>query len=164
MVIFEYEGSRYHFISLHQERIKVPTRKHMPLSVTWDQVAAFRLARHHLLKRAPTKSLVSVVGDMTGAQAQLLSAAQISLWARVRGLQIAHIEKVMSKQKLVKAACMRRTLFLVPSEHLAVFVRGTARRAEKEIRWARGKGVPERVIEAAIEAALSVLDEPLTRP
>ena len=59
---------------------------------------------------------------------------------------------------------MRRTLFLVPSKHLAVFVRGTARRAEKEIRWARGKGVPERVIDAAIEAALGALDQPLTRP
>jgi hypothetical protein len=101
---------------------------------------------------------------MTGAQAQLLSAAQISLWTRVRGLQIAHIEKAFSERKLVKAACMRRTLFLVPSEHLAVFVRGTARRAEKEIRWARGKGVPDRDIDAAIEAALGVLDEPLTRP
>jgi uncharacterized protein YcaQ len=142
----------------------MPTRQKLPLPIAWDQVAAFRLARHHLLKRAPTKSLVSVVGDMTGAQAQLLSAAQISLWARVRGLQIAHIEKAFNERKLVKAACMRRTLFLVPSEHLAVFVRGTARRAEKEIRWARGKGVPERVIEAAIEAALSVLDKPLTRP
>ncbi len=101
---------------------------------------------------------------MIGAQAQLFSAAQISLWARVRGLQIAHIEKALSERKLVKAACMRRTLFLVPSEHLAVFVRGTARRAEKEIRWARGKGVPDRVIDPAIEAALSALDEPLTRP
>jgi hypothetical protein len=58
---------------------------------------------------------------------------------------------------------MRRTLFLVPSRELAIFVRGSARRAEKEIRWARGKGVPERVIDAAIEAALGVLDKPLTR-
>lgn len=58
---------------------------------------------------------------------------------------------------------MRRTLFLVPSNELATFVRGSARRAEKEIRWARGKGVPDRVIEATIEAALGVLDEPLTR-
>ena len=142
----------------------MPTRNHVPVSVTWDQVAAFRLARHHLLKRAPTKALVSVVGDMTGAQAQLFSAAQISLWSRVRGLQIAHIEKAFSERTLVKAACMRRTLFLVPSEHLAVFVRGTAGRAEKEIRWARGKGVPDRVIDAAIDAALGALDEPLTRP
>ena len=132
--------------------------------MTWNQVAAFRLSRHHLAERAPTKALISVVNDMAGAQAQLLSAAQISLWSRVRDLRIAHVEEALSERMLVKAACMRRTLFLVPSEHLAIFVRGTVRRAEKEIRWARGKGVPDRVVDAAIDAALGVLDEPLTRP
>jgi hypothetical protein len=138
-------------------------RQHVPFSVTWDQVAAFRLSRHHLLERAPVKDLVSVVGDIAGAQAQLLSAAQLSLWSRVQGLQIAHVEETLNERALVKAPCMRQTLFLVPSEHLAVFIRGSARRAEKEIRWARGKGVPDRVIDAVIEAALGVLDEPLTR-
>jgi hypothetical protein len=59
---------------------------------------------------------------------------------------------------------MRRTLFLVPGKELAVFVRGSARRAEKEIRWTLRKGVPERVVDAAIEASLEALDEPLTRP
>jgi uncharacterized protein YcaQ len=136
----------------------------LPIPVTWKQVAAFRLARHHLLKRAPRQALISVLGDMTGAQAQLLSAAQLSLWSRVRELEITDIEKALDERTLVKAACMRRTLFLVPSEHLAVFVRGTARRAEKGIRWALGKGVSEREIDAAIEAALGALDEPLTRP
>jgi uncharacterized protein YcaQ len=101
---------------------------------------------------------------MAGAQAQLLSAAHISLWSRVRDLQIAHVEAALSERSLVKASCMRRTLFLVPSEHLAIFVRGSARRAEKEIRWARGKGVPDRVLEAAIDAALGALDQPVTRP
>lgn len=140
------------------------TRQPVSRSVTWNQVAAFRLARHHLLARAPTKSLASVAGDMAGAQAQLLSAAQISLWSRVRELRIAHVEKAISDRLLVKASCMRRTLFLVPSRDLAVFVRGTARRAEKEIRWTLGKGVPERLVDAAIDAALGALAEPLTRP
>ncbi|HEY3476614.1 MAG TPA: winged helix DNA-binding domain-containing protein [Anaerolineales bacterium] len=137
---------------------------HPSLAVTWDQVTAFRLARHHLSERAPARTLVSVAGDMAGAQAQLLSAAQISLWARVRELRIADIEEAFNERTLVKASCMRRTLFVVPSEHLATFVRGSGRRAEKEIRWARGKGVPESTIDAAIEAALGALDEPLTRP
>lgn len=142
----------------------MPPRQPVPLSVTWDQVSAFRLARHHLIRRARRQDLVSVVGDMAGAQAQLLSAAQISLWPRVSDLQIRHVDRALNDRRLVKAACMRRTLFLVPARELAVFVRGTARRAEKEIRWALGKGVPERAIDAAIEAALGVLDEPLTRP
>ena len=140
------------------------TRQPPQPSVTWNQVAAFRLARHHLVERAPSKALLSIVHDMGGAQAQLLSAAQISLWSRIRGLEIRQVEEALDKRTLVKASCMRRTLFLVPSKDLAIFVRGTARRAEKEIRWARGKGVPDRVIDRAIETALRVLDQPLTRP
>src|SRR5689334_10067465 len=101
---------------------------------------------------------------MTGAQAQLLSAAQVSLWSRVRDLQISEIEAALDKRTLVKASCMRRTLFLVPARDLAIFVRGATGRAEKEIRWALGKGVPQRVLDAAIEAALGALDEPRTRP
>lgn len=138
--------------------------EHLENSITWNQVAAFRLARHHLLRRSPVKDLVSVTGDMTGAQAQLLSAAQTSLWSRVSDLQVAHVEEAMKKRSLVKAACMRQTLFLVPSRDLAIFVRGSARRAEKEIRWTLGKGVPARDIDTAIQSTLEVLGEPLTRP
>ena len=104
-----------------------------------------------------------MVGDMAGAQAQLLSAAQTSIWSRVEDLQIAQVEAAMKKRALVKAACMRRTLFLVPGRDLSIFVRGTSRRAEKEIRWALGKGVPERALDAAIDAALKALDKPRTR-
>jgi hypothetical protein len=132
-------------------------------SITWKQVAAFRLRRQHLFERAPAGALVPVVNTMAGAQAQLISAAQISLWSRIRDLQVAQIEEALIERTLVKAACMRRTLFLVPSEHLATFVRGSARRAEKEIHWALGKGVSARNVDAAIEAALDALDEPLTR-
>lgn len=142
----------------------MPAQQTVEISVTWDQVAAFRMGRHHLLERAPRKALVRAVGEMAGVQAQLPSAAQLSLWARVGNLQSEDIEAALRERALVKAACMRQTLFLVPAEELAVFARGSARRAEKEIRWTRGKGVPERVIDAAIEAALGALDEPLTRP
>ncbi len=138
--------------------------EHSQFTVTWNQVAAFRLSRHHLTERASTKTLVSVIRDMAGAQAQLLSAAQIALWSRIRDLEIGHIEDALRKRTLVKASCMRHTLFLVPSKDLAIFVRGSTGRAEKEIRWARGKGVPDRVLDAAIDAALGALDQPLTRP
>ncbi|MGH2348489.1 MAG: winged helix DNA-binding domain-containing protein, partial [bacterium] len=61
------------------------------------------------------------------------------------------------------AWCMRRTLHLLPSEDLAIFVRGSARRAEQEIRWVLRKGVPSRILERLIDTALTALDEPLTR-
>jgi hypothetical protein len=47
---------------------------------------------------------------------------------------------------------------------LAIFVKGSARRADKGIRWVRGKGVPDRVVDAAIDATLDALDQPRTRP
>lgn len=131
--------------------------------VTWSQVAAFRLSRHHLSERAPTSALLSVVRDMAGAQAQVLLAAQISLWARVRDLQVKDVEGAVRERELVKAWCMRHTLHLLPSEDLVIFVRGSAGRAEREIRWARGKGVSDRVLENLIDSTLSVMDQPLTR-
>lgn len=132
--------------------------------ITWNQVAAFRLVQHHLLQQAPKRLLLSVADDMTGAQAQLVSAAQLSLRTRIRDLEQKDIAEAFHKRTLVKASGMRRTLFLFPSEQLAVFVRGSARRAQKEYNWARGKGVPERVLDAAIGAVLGVLNQPLTRP
>jgi hypothetical protein len=147
-----------------QEKAKVPTLQHERLPVSWKQVIAFRLSRHHLLDRATREDLVSVVGDMTGAQAQLLPAAQLSLRPRVRDLQIADVDAALSERTLVKASAMRRTLFLLPSEQLAVFVRGSAGRAEKVVRWTLEKGVPERVVDAAIDTTLGALDEPRTRP
>ena len=142
----------------------MPTPQKEPPFVNWNQVAAFRLSQHCLVKRASVKSIASVAGDMAGVQAQLFSAAQIGLWSRVRGLQIRQIEAAQEKRALVKASCMRQTLFLVPSEELAIFVRGSAGRADKEIRWTLGKGVPQRTVDKAIEATLDVLHEPLTRP
>ena len=52
----------------------------------------YRLARHNLVRRAPRDALVTVVERMTGAQAQLLSAAQISLSARIADLTVPDVE------------------------------------------------------------------------
>src|SRR4029079_641512 len=41
------------------------------VSVTRDQVGAYRLARHHLVRRAPRDAVVMVLESMAGAQAQL---------------------------------------------------------------------------------------------
>lgn len=133
-------------------------------AVTPKQVSAFRLGRQHLAKRAPRTALAAVVEEMAGAQAQVLSAAQIALATRTEGLSLDDVDAAIAQRRVVKVGCMRRTLYLVPTSVVAVFVRGTARRAEKEVRWALRKGVPSAVVEAAIDAALGALDEPLTRP
>jgi hypothetical protein len=134
-----------------------------PVRLTRDQIAAFRLSRHHLSARAPLGSLASVAGGMAGAQAQLLGAAQMSLRARVRDLRIQHVDDALRERNVVKAWCMRRTLHLIPSQDLSIFVRGSAARAEREVRWVLGKGVSARALERLIAAVLDALDRPLTR-
>src|SRR5439155_25628412 len=60
-------------------------------------------SRHHLVKRASASALAQVAGDMAGVQAQVLSAAQISLWARTRGLSADDVENALWRDRtLVK--------------------------------------------------------------
>ena len=99
---------------------------------------------------------------MAGAQAQVVSAAQISLWARVDDLRVDDVQAAVRERALVKAWCMRRTLHLLSAQDLAIFTRGSARRAERAVRWVRGRGVTDRALEALIGAALRALDRPLT--
>ena len=132
--------------------------------VSAAQVRAFRLDRHHLRVRAPARAMPQVLRDIGGAQAQLLPAAFLSLRARVRGLTESGLEgAVWKRRRLAKAWCMRRTLFLLPSADVATFVRGSARRAEKEVTWALNFGVPRPTLERLMAATLDALDAPITR-
>src|SRR5262245_38892632 len=97
--------------------------------VSWKNVDAFRLSRHHLSIRQPSATITSISGDIGGAQAQVLSAAQLSIWARVKDATLQKVESAIWKEhSLVKSWCMRGTLFLLPSDQLAVFARGSNRR------------------------------------
>ncbi|HKW43705.1 MAG TPA: winged helix DNA-binding domain-containing protein [Thermoplasmata archaeon] len=132
--------------------------------VSSDQVAAFRLSRHHLAKRAGVSQLAKVAGDMAGAQAQILSAAHLSLWSRIRGLRLEDLEAALWKDRiLVKASCMRGTVHVVPSKDFAVFVRGCAGRADRDIAWLKRAGIPADVVDRIVEAIGKILDRPLTR-
>jgi len=132
--------------------------------VSPEQVAAFRLRRLRLIERAPAGSVVPVVGEMGGAQAQVLGAARSSLWARVEALEATDVDRALWEDRhLVRAWCMRRTLYLVPAAEVAVYAPGTARRRGKEVRWVRNRGIPGRAIGDWIDGLLGALDEPLTR-
>ena len=129
-----------------------------------DQVAAFRLSRHHLSKRAPASALVQVAGDMAGAQAQVLSAAQISLWARTRGLSVDDVDNALWQDRtLVKSWCIRGALHLIPSRDFAVFVRGSDRRNARSTAWLVRARMPIDAVDRLVEAMRDGLDRPLTR-
>ena len=101
---------------------------------------------------------------MAGAQAQVLSAAQMSLWARTRGLRRADVERALWQDRtLAKVWCMRGTVHLVPSCDFAVFVRGCAGRADRDARWMVQHGRPMALVERLTTRIAQVLDRPLTR-
>lgn len=54
-------------------------------------------------------------------------------------------------------------MYLLPSDELALFVRGSARRAQREIRWVLSRGVPEQRLEKLLDAVQQVLDRPRTQ-
>src|SRR6266581_1027096 len=135
-----------------------------PIPVSWKQVAAFRLSQHHLSKRQSSASMASVLADIAGAQSQVLSAAQMSIWARVKGTSIRQVNSaIWNDHTLVRAWAMRRTMFLLPSEQLAVFVRGTTRRAAYHFRHALSRIGSEQKLDKLLDAVLEALKEPRTR-
>src|SRR3989440_9768270 len=129
-----------------------------------EQVSAFRLSRHHLVKRASASALAQVAGDMAGVQAQVLSAAQISLWARTRGLSADDVENALWRDRtLVKSWCIRGALHIIPSKDFAVFVRGGARRNARSTAWLVRARMPIEAVDRLVEAMRDGLDRPLTR-
>jgi len=89
---------------------------------TAAQIAAFRLARHHL-NRAAIADVVSICGDICGAQAQLTTAAHLQLWTRnhtVRRLEIG--SALWEKRTLVKTHLMRQTLHIIPTADFSTYI------------------------------------------
>jgi uncharacterized protein YcaQ len=134
-------------------------------SPSWPNVTYFRAIRHHLDCRAPLKSLVTVVGDVCGVQAQLMSAAQIALWARVQGLRREDVERALWKERtLVKTWAMRGAVHLLPAKDLPVYVGALKRRVREERRWMARYGVGPQEADTMIEAIIDALAPgPLTR-
>lgn len=86
------------------------------LRLTWDQVAGWRLRRHHLHPRATRQGMLDVVADIAGLHAQVLSSAELTLWARTEGLRRDDVRRALwEERRLLKTWAMRGTLHLLPS-------------------------------------------------
>lgn len=100
----------------------MPGKKSSGSSTALRQIHAFRLKRHFLLERGGSNlSLVS--GQVCGIQAQLMAAAEIALWARMRELAREEIPAALwEKRTLVKTSLMRQTLHLIPAEDFSLYL------------------------------------------
>lgn len=129
------------------------------LTLHWPQVTAWRLAQHSLLERATPNTMLAVVARLGGLQAQLMSAAELQLWARVDGITPRQVEQALWQDRtLVKSWAMRGTLHLMTATDLPLFV--AARRAALPKRppsWYSYHGVTpeeERAILDGVRASL----------
>jgi winged helix DNA-binding protein len=97
-------------------------------ALTWEQVRAQRQAASHLATPAPRTQLVEVVRDVGGIHAQVMSAAELALSARVRGLTQAHVRTALWEERtLAKTWTLRGTLHIHPADELGLWL--AARRA-----------------------------------
>jgi hypothetical protein len=87
-----------------------------------EQIHAFRLRRHHLLDQSG-KDLVAICRDICGVQAQIMSAAQLQLWARNHAITPERVNDALWKTRsLVKTSLMRQTLHLVPADEFPLYI------------------------------------------
>ncbi|HSS60273.1 MAG TPA: winged helix DNA-binding domain-containing protein [Candidatus Limnocylindrales bacterium] len=99
--------------------------------LTWAQVHAFRLKRHHLTGRAKKTDLPQVVADIGGVQAQVMSAAELQVAVRV-DCTVADVRKALwTDRALVKTWLMRGTLHLARSEDLPIYCAAMSTRGIK---------------------------------
>jgi uncharacterized protein YcaQ len=124
------------------------------------------MRRHHLVERAPREEMLDVVGRIGGLHAQVMSSAELTLHARVDGLERdAVADALWENRTLVKLWAMRGTLHLLPASELDTWLGalGTYDHYLKKA-WLKGFGVTEEELEALIEAIVQALDgRPLTR-
>ncbi len=127
--------------------------------LTWPQVHAFRLERHHLMNRAPKKDLARVIGEIGGVQAQVMSAAELQAGVRV-DCRVEDVRDALWKRKtLVKTWLMRGTLHLVPSKDLPLFTAAMSRYGMRNTNaWLRWMQITEPELMDLIDAMGRALD------
>ena len=126
----------------------------------WAQVAAWRAARHHLDERAPDGAMLEVAAGIAGVHAQVLSSAELTLWARVEGLGPDHVRRALWEDRsLVKTWAMRGTLHLLPAAEFPMWQAALSTRRPWEARsWQRGFGVSLAELERLNGAVAEALD------
>jgi len=64
-------------------------------SLKWNQVNDWRLSQHSLSQRLKRQDFVQAVTQTGGIQAQVMSAAELALWARTDGLLVQHVKSAL---------------------------------------------------------------------
>jgi hypothetical protein len=105
--------------------------------------------------------MLEVVRRLCGVHAQVMSSAELTLWARVEGLDRRAVQRALWEDRtLVKTWAMRGTLHLLPADELPVWhaALGTSRRYLREAAWQKYFGITLEELDRLTEAIAAALD------
>jgi hypothetical protein len=92
------------------------------MTLTWDGIAARRLARHGLAAPVPADQLASLVATICGAHAQVMSAAEVSIGLRVAGITRTDVRAALWEERsLVKTFGPRGTVHILAATDLGAW-------------------------------------------
>jgi uncharacterized protein YcaQ len=135
-------------------------------SLTWKQALAWRMDRHNLVRRAPAGDMLEVAARICGVHAQVMSSAELTLWARVDELERDAVQRALwDDRALVKLWAMRGTLHLLPAAELGMWLAGLGSYEHylKPV-WLRSFEITREELEELIEAIGAALDGELRTP
>lgn len=137
-------------------------------TITSAHVAAWRMSRQGLLRRAGKEDWLDTVRRIGGLHAQVMSAAELSVWARADGVSPDDVKRALWEDRtLVKTWAMRGTLHLLPADELPTTVaalRETVSTFYRKPSWLNVHGITLEQLDAVIEGIRRSLgEEPLTR-
>ncbi|HEX8682473.1 MAG TPA: winged helix DNA-binding domain-containing protein [Ardenticatenaceae bacterium] len=129
-------------------------------SLTWSEVHQRRLERNYLLESAPPEQMIHVVGAVRGLQAQVLTAAELGISARVVGVTQQQVrEQLWKRRHLVKTYSLRGTVHLHPADELPLWT--AARRGLhdwREGRWHETYNMDQAQARTVLDALTDALD------
>ena len=131
------------------------------VKLTWARAAAWRIRRHHLDRRAPAGSMLAVASRLCGLHAQLMSSAELTVWARVEDLDRRAVQRALWEDRtLVKTWAMRGTLHLLPAAELPLWHAAlrTSRRYLRPAAWQKYFGITIEELDRLTEAVAAALD------
>jgi Winged helix DNA-binding domain len=132
----------------------------MPIELSWPQALAWRMRRHHLIERAAPAEMLDVTARIGGLHAQVMSSAELTLHARVEGLDREAVSQALWEDRsLVKLWAMRGTLHLLPAAELDTWLGalGTYDHYLKRA-WLKAFDITAEQLEQLIDAIGEALD------
>ena len=135
------------------------------IKLNWGQVNAWRLSQHNLTHRLQPGELIQAVRQSMGVHAQVMSAAEMAIGARVDGLSPQAVQSALwGERTLIKTWMMRQTLHLIASADFPTYI---AARQLTDINWPAifdRSGINRAIFDAYLATAPEILNSgPLTR-